>query len=385
MASAHFARVEDMVAALQPGYPVYCLRPGELKRNAERFLESFPGRVLYAVKCNPQLDVIRTLYDAGIRHYDTASLTEIATIREHFPRADCYFMHPVKARAAIQTAYDVYRVDHYVVDHPQELDKLVEVTGGGNAQVVLVRVATPQYDATYPLSDKFGAPPEDAVELLKKAESEGYQTGLAFHVGSQCRDANAYRHAVRICAEVAEQAGVKLHYLDVGGGFPVAYEDDAPPPLESYFEAIKESVNAVRLRGDCVLMCEPGRAMVASGCSVVVQVQLRKDRRIYINDGVYHSLGETVTGHIKLPARIVDVSGKRSAPLEDFHTFGPTCDNTDVLPYPLRLPADIGEGDWIEIGQVGAYSNSMTTQFNGFKPETFVTVDAPPLRPEISA
>lgn len=97
-----FATVEDVIKQLKPGYPVYCLRPQELKRQARYFLESFPGRVLYAVKCNPHIAVLQALYEAGIRHFDTASLAEIADVRENFPQADCYFMHPVKARASIR-------------------------------------------------------------------------------------------------------------------------------------------------------------------------------------------------------------------------------------------------------------------------------------------
>ena len=104
----NFATVEDVVEELKPGYPVYCLRPAELKRQATYFLDTFPGRVMYAVKCNPHLAVLEALYEAGIRHFDTASLAEIALVREHLPQADCYFMHPVKARASIMTARKVY-------------------------------------------------------------------------------------------------------------------------------------------------------------------------------------------------------------------------------------------------------------------------------------
>ena len=112
----NFATVEDVVKELSPGYPVYCLRPAELKRQANYFLDTFPGRVMYAVKCNPHLAVLRALYEAGIRHFDTASLAEIALVREHLPQADCYFMHPVKPRAAIMTAHQVDGVDHFVID-----------------------------------------------------------------------------------------------------------------------------------------------------------------------------------------------------------------------------------------------------------------------------
>ncbi|WP_259779661.1 type III PLP-dependent enzyme [Aestuariispira ectoiniformans] len=379
---SHFKDVDSMIKALKPGYPVYCLRPDELKKNAKMFLDNFPGRVMYAVKCNPHLSVLKAFYEAGIRHFDTASLAEIATIRENFHDADCYFMHPVKARSAILSADKVYRVDHYVIDHEAELKKIVDVTGGGNGQVVIVRLATPQYDAAFALSEKFGATPDEAVELLKKVVAEGCQTGLAFHVGSQCRDKQAYATAMEVVKDVIERAGVNLHYLDCGGGFPAHYVEDQPEPLMSYFQTIKEEVSKLPLRGDCTLMCEPGRALVASGVSLVVQVHLRKENSIYINDGVYHSLSETMTANVKMPMRVVRLDGTVSDKKAPFKIFGPTCDCTDVLPYEVMLPDDVQEGDWIEIGQCGAYSNSMSTKFNGFFPETYVTVDAPPLTPD---
>ncbi|MBP5856928.1 type III PLP-dependent enzyme [Marivibrio halodurans] len=379
---SHFASVDEMVARLQPGYPVYCLRPHELERTARAYLDQFPGRVLYAVKCNPHIEVLKAFYRAGIRHFDTASLAEIALIRENFPHADCYFMHPVKARSAILSAHEVFSVDHYVIDHEAELEKLVDVTGGGDGQVCLVRLVTPQYDALFKLSEKFGTDAAGAVDLLRKVEKAGFQPGLAFHVGSQCRSPQAFRDAIALVGEVLVESGVPIHYLDVGGGFPVPYVDDEPEPLDAYIAAIREGVQAIKLRGDCVLMCEPGRGMVASGMSLVVQVQLRKEGAVYINDGVYHSLSETLTAGVKLPMRLIRPNRAIARETQPFSVYGPTCDCTDVLPYKVDLPADIREGDWIEVGQAGAYSNSMTTQFNGFFPETYVSVDDPPLLPE---
>jgi ornithine decarboxylase len=377
-----FATVEDVIAELKPGYPIYCLRPDELKRQANYFLDSFPGRVMYAVKCNPHLVVLQALYDAGIRHFDTASLEEIALIREHFPQADCYFMHPVKSRAAIKTSSQVYNVDHFVVDHENELNKLIETTGGGDGQVVLVRIVTPVHDAQYQLSDKFGIAAEEAPELLRKVHDAHFQSGVAFHVGSQCRNPQAFVDGVNTALDVIEASGVPVHYLDVGGGFPAVYQDDQPPALGTYFDAISQVFDRSRLRGDCVLMCEPGRAMVASGCSLLTQIQLRKDNKLYINDGIYQSLSETLLGKMKLPARLINPERSIASEYQDFKILGPTCDSLDILPAPFYLPVDAEEGDWIEIGQTGAYSNSAATRFNGFFPETFVAVDAPPLMPQ---
>lgn len=377
-----FKDASEMVSVLDPGYPVFCFRPHELERQASLFLEKFPGRVLYAVKCNPHYDILSTLVKAGIRHFDTASLNEIARIREFFPRSDCYFMHPVKSRAALQSAHEVYRIDHYVIDHVSELEKLVEMTGGGNAQVVIVRLATDPTDAVYDLAAKFGASAEEAVQLLQQVDAEGYQTGIAFHVGSQCRSPQAYADAVKLAGEVARRSAVDIHYLDVGGGFPAQYVEDHPPSLDEYFTSIMQAVKEQNFRSDCVLMCEPGRGLVASCCSLVVQVHLRKDSRLYINDGIYQSLSESVQGGFRYPVRLVVTENRvASTNLCEFQVFGTTCDNLDTLPKPFLLPDDIREGDWIEIGQLGAYSNSASTNFNGFAVDTMVTVEDEPLRP----
>lgn len=381
--ASHFATVQDVVDSLEPGYPVYCLRPDELGRCAQLFLDSFPGRVLYAIKCNPHPAVLDALYNAGVRHFDTASLNEVATIRERYQDADCYFMHPVKARAAILSARQVYHVDHWVVDHPSEVDKITDVTGG-DGQVMLVRIRTKSFGAAFELSDKFGVLPEEAPALLEKVSKAGFQAGIAFHVGSQCREPEAFRDAIRVVGQVLEQTNVRIHYLDVGGGFPAHYIDDQPPPFHAFVEAITEEVAKINLRKDCVLMCEPGRALVASSTSLLTQVQLRKDNALYINDGVYHSLNETLTAGIKLPVRPVRKSGAFASETMPFKVYGPTCDSTDVLPSEVDLPIDINEGDWVEFGQIGAYSNAMTTRFNGFFPETYVTIDEPPLEPALS-
>ena len=374
-----FEDVRSMVEALRPSYPVYCLRPHVIRQAAQRFLELFPGRALYAVKCNPHPSVLRALYDAGIRHFDTASLPEIALIRESFPDAGVYFMHPVKSRAVIHAAARVYNVDTFVIDHEKELAKVVDETGGGEGVCIVVRLETPPIEGTFfHLSAKFGAKPEEAACLLRKARSQGCQVGLAFHVGSQCLMPRGYLEALRIVGKTMESAGTPLQIVDVGGGFPAHYVGSAIPPLEHYMSAIETGLKELGLRRDCILMCEPGRGLVAHGISVVVQVQLRKGNQLYINDGIYGSFDEMAAAKIKLPARMVRLGRDSSAPVESFVLNGPTCDSLDILPGSFELPADIEDGDWIEIDRMGAYSNATATHFNGFYPETLVvTCDQP--------
>jgi ornithine decarboxylase len=382
MAERQFADVKSMLETLQPSYPVYCLRPHVLRKSAQKFLELFPGRVLYAIKCNPHPAVVRILYEAGIRHFDTASLPEIAQVRETFPDAGAYFMHPVKGRAVIQASLRVYNVDTFVVDHMDELTKILQETDGGAGLNIIVRIKTPPAEGTlYHLAEKFGAGVDDAAAMLKEARAEGCQVGLAFHVGSQCIAPGAWTAALALCGEVVEKAKVPLQYLDVGGGFPAPYLGVNLPPLEEFMQEIEEGVKALNLRRDCVLMCEPGRALVAEAMSVLVQVQLRKDRRLYINDGVYGSFSEMVTGNIRLPARAWRLGGECGGSSEPFVLNGPTCDSLDVLPGEFHLPSDIREGDWIEIDRIGAYSNAVATRFNGFHPETLVVVNDQPVPP----
>ena len=375
-----FDDADAMVSALEPSYPVFCLRPQVLAENARRFIDGFPGRVMFAVKCNPHPAVLHYLYKAGIEHFDTASLPEIAQVREAHPGAEAYFMHPVKSRAALLSAAEVYDVRHYVIDHAGELSKILEAVERRDI-AVLVRLSTPGGKALFELSDKFGAAPAEAVELLRAVHEAGLETGLAFHVGSQCADPAAWRVAMDIAAQVVGAAGVPVGYLDVGGGFPASYSNHTVPPLEDFFDVIRDRLRETPVGSDCIVMCEPGRALVADSMSLVVQIQLRKGDALYINDGIFHSMSEPAVAGVQLPARLIRPGREIALAKTDFTIFGPTCDSTDLLPHTVSLPADAAEGDWIEFGQIGAYSNSMATRFNGFSSDTFVRVDAPAFLP----
>ena len=373
MKQGTFASVDAMVAALDPSYPVMCVHPARLGRGARAFLDGFAGRVLYAVKCNPEPRVIRHLAAAGIGHFDTASLPEIALVKELLPDAACYFNHPVKNRAAIEAAYHVYDVRHFVVDSLTELHKILEATGR-NDMVVQVRLATAPGYAAFDLSLKFGAPADEAAAALRAVADSGAIPALSFHVGSQCRSPEAWRRAIQEAGRVVAASGIAPTYLNVGGGFPAHYRGTQIPPLSDFFGVIHEEVRALPLPEGTEVFCEPGRALVVEGCSLVVQVHLRKGPSLYVNDGIFGSLSELNAGRLTPPVRLIRPSGQAAPDLMDFRIFGPTCDSADVLPMPFALPSDVREGDWIEIGQVGAYSNAVASHFNGFFCDTTVEI-----------
>ena len=170
---------------------------------------------------------------------------------------------------------------------------------------------------------------------------------------------------------------MQVEYYDVGGGFPADYGDPIPP-LEAYFDAIRAAKREFAL--DEPLFAEPGRALVADGCSVLTQVQLRKGDDLYINDGIYGGLSEIHLADLRPPVRAISrgtVKGTSRATggkLKPFRIFGPTCDSLDVFKVKFDLPDEIAEGDWIEFARMGAYSIGMQSGFNGFYTDTVVQV-----------
>ncbi|MDO9462054.1 MAG: type III PLP-dependent enzyme [Alphaproteobacteria bacterium] len=372
MPDPSFASVPDMLASLRPSYPVMCFWPERIAITARRFLNGFPGKVLYAVKCNPHAIVLKAMHDAGIRDFDTASLNEIALVNERFSDVSCYFNHPVKSRAAIDSAVRVYGVNDFVVDHPSELKKLIDIAGPGH--IIQVRLRTPGGVATFDLSAKFGADEDAGVELLREVVARQSRPAVSFHVGSQCRKASAYGKAFEIVARVLDRAGVTPEYINVGGGFPVSDAEVKAPSLEEFFSQISESATRYGYLGKVPLLCEPGRGMVADAASLITQVHLRKDNQLYLNEGIYGSLSEIVYGDLRPPLQAIRLRGPLSDEMRPFTLFGPTCDSNDVVPHQFALPKDISEGDWIEVGGVGAYSNALQSSFNGFTTDTFVAI-----------
>jgi ornithine decarboxylase len=378
--------VDAVVAREQPCEPVLCLRPAAIAMAARSFVEQFPGEVLYAVKCNPEPRVLRAIWAGGVRHFDCASLPEVALVREVLPEAEMHFMHPVKARHAIHAAYHEHGVTDFAFDSADELAKIVQETvpvglvGEPPVLGLFVRLAVPQGGA-YDLSGKFGVSAQEAAELLRLARPHAAQLGIAFHVGSQCLDPTAYARALDLAAEAIALSDVAVDIVDVGGGFPVSYPEVVPPPLAAYIAAIREAA-ATRLGGAVVLWAEPGRALVAGGGSVVVQVELRRGDALYVNDGVYGSLSDAGRPGFRFPARRIrsDLAENDALPQQRFMLYGPTCDSVDVMNGPFLLPSDIDEGDWIELGQLGAYGACLRTRFNGFDRALTVEVaDAPML------
>ena len=147
--------------------------------------------------------------------------------------------------------------------------------------------------------------------------------------------------------------------------------------------AIRDGARSAGLPEDCQLLCEPGRALVAEGQSIVTQAILVKPGQVFLNDGLYGSFREwELSGQIvTFPLKVIRPGARVAAETATFTAYGPTCDSLDKLPSPLTLPADIQVGDWIEFGLAGAYSNASTSGFNGFEENRWVGIESPSALP----
>ncbi|OGT33609.1 MAG: ornithine decarboxylase [Gammaproteobacteria bacterium RIFCSPHIGHO2_02_FULL_39_13] len=346
--------------------PFFAFRPHILRKSARYFLQHFNGKILYAIKTNPELHVLKHLYQEGIRSFELASLAEIALVREHFPDTECYFMNPIKSRAAIHDAYFQYGVRHFSLDSRAELDKILEETDFAKDLNLHVRLSIPNTYAEHSLAEKFGVNLLNAPKLLKAARQVARKIGVCFHVGSQCMHPDAYRIAIRMTRDLIHQLDFDVDFLNVGGGFPSIYPGLIPPPLHQYFEAIDEEFAILKTHNpEIQLLSEPGRALVAESTSLVVQVLLRKSNALYINDGIYGAMFDAGFPKLIYPVQLIRPK-RATSNLTAYRFYGPTCDALDQMKGPFYLPNDVQEGDFIEVGQLGAYGRTLATSFNGF-------------------
>lgn len=369
----------DLIRLHQPERPVLAFRPHAAKRAARWFLHNFPGHCLYAVKANDAPHILDVLVASGIHEFDVASMAEIECIAA-LPGTRAHVMHPIKSRELIRRAYYDYGIRSFALDCEAELQKIVTETGNASDLNLMVRMSCPNGFSEIPLEGKFGISWVEAADLLRQTRQAADCLGLTFHVGSQAMSPAAYGLALRTMSQHIVHAGVVADIIDVGGGFPSAYPGMEPPALSDYMDEIREVFDQIAVGWHCELWAEPGRALVAEAESVIVRVEARKDDTLYINDGSFGVLYDAAHVNFTYPARRVEVHGKSggAGPVAPFALYGPTCDSVDHMPGPFYLPESIAEGDFIEIGNIGAYGRVMSSRFNGFGHyENVILLDEP--------
>jgi ornithine decarboxylase len=374
-----FNNVNELVNILKPEYPVYCFRLQSIKTSVEFFKKNFSGRILYAVKTNPNEKILKSIVGSGIENFDVASINEVKLVKKIDSKIKIYFMHTIKSRESIKEAYYRYSVKDFALDSKDELLKILQMTNNAKDLNLYVRIAVSNEHAEIDLSRKFGALPSEALGLLRLCREHGKRVGLSFHVGSQCMDKISFSKGIAEIGNIIKKTKIIPDVINVGGGFPSIYPDLRPEPLENYLAEIKKSLNNLKLPKMPEIFCEPGRAIVAESGSTIVKILLRKKQKLYINDGTYGSLFDAGFPNFIFPSKMITDGRVVSKKLTSFNFYGPTCDSLDYMKGPFLLPNNIKEGDYIELGQLGAYGITFRTKFNDFYSDAIYQVDDKPI------
>lgn len=332
-------------------------------------------KVFYAMKANSTPEVLLQLANLG-SNFDVASPGEMRALNAlGISGSRMVYANPVKTLSGIKLAHDL-GVDKFTFDDESEIHKLASYAPGAK---VLVRVRVENKDAVVNLNEKFGAAPMQALQLLQLAKDNGLiPAGICFHVGSQSLSADAYITALEMCRELFDKAeiqGMHLTALDIGGGLPVPNEKVEAVDVDSMTDILREKLD--ELFPDTEIWSEPGRFMCGTAVNLVTSVigtKMRNGQPWYVlDDGLYGSFNGLMFDHwnfkMKMPT---DKAQEKAVP----STFvGPSCDSIDVVARDLPAPK-LEIGDRIMVPNIGAYSTSAATSFNGFPPaDTIVYED----------
>ncbi|MGS0685892.1 type III PLP-dependent enzyme [Nakamurella sp. GG22] len=327
----------------------------------------------FAVKANPAAPVLRALAALGCR-WDVASPGEVDAVLAAGGRPeDLSYGNTIKKSADI--GYAARRgVDTFTLDCAAELTK---ITAAAPGSTVLVRLATTGAGADWALGGKFGCPPAEAAALLAAAHRAGHRLGVAFHIGSQQRDPNAWDAPLALAAELrrgVRSDGAELAVVNIGGGLPAHLLTDAPP-ISAYGRAIDDAMH--RHFGDDrpELMAEPGRHLVADAGVLETEVVLVSERAgtrwVNLDAGLFTGLVEAYGESILYRLQVLRDGEPLAGEVGETILAGPTCDSLDVLYQRHRylLPLDLRPGDRLRFLSAGAYTATYSSVgFNGFPP-----------------
>ncbi|WP_375174525.1 type III PLP-dependent enzyme [Pseudooceanicola sp.] len=336
------------------------------------------ARIHYAVKANPQREIVERLVDLG-SGFDAASRAEIELCLSLGARPEnISFGNTVKKVRDIEFAWHA-GVTLFAADAEEELEKIAEYAPGAE---VYIRLIVDASEADWPLSRKFGCSRDKAVALMDMAVELGLKpVGFSFHVGSQTKRAEMWTTTLDQVAAVwdaAKEAGHELTLLNIGGGFPAYYGEEIQRPT-AYAARVMELVTE-RFGEVEHVMAEPGRGLVAEAGAIAAEVLLvskKSDndlhRWVYLDIGKFSGLAETMDEAI----RYQFLTERDHEAFGPCILAGPSCDSADVLyeQRPVELPLGLRSGDRFIIRNCGAYTSTYASVgFNGFPPLDVVVI-----------
>lgn len=351
------------------GTPFLLLDLQVVEENVEAIRSAFPGvEVWYALKCNPHPQIAATLARLGVG-FEVASPHEVRSLLSlGIPADRMMCLHTIKAPDFVRQLHSA-GVSVLAVDSREEIEKVACLAPGSR---IVVRIEVDGHGSRVPLGDKFGCPPDEAIELCRFARRFGVRpAGVTLHVGSQCESLRTWAEALRTCGAVCERLfedRSPAEIISLGGGLPVPYTADVPD-LASIGRVIREANPHRYGVDDCRVTIEPGRAIAATAGTLVVSVVGTATRAgirwVYLDAGTHHGLFEWLpaAGGLTMPITVEPTD----RPVQPCRLAGPTCDSMDALPGVFNLP-ELRVGDRLAFRYAGAYSTSIASRFNGFEP-----------------
>lgn len=343
-----------------------------LRGQCGTFLKYEPNiTTFYSMKANSAPELLREINMLGIA-FEVSSEEELKILlAEGIPVEKIITSNPVKSNDFVLFASQ-HGIHQFVADSIDELHKLAKLAQ--NCEVI-IRIVTDNSESGWPLDEKYGVEPIEALKLLLTARDLGLQpSGLTFHVGSQCRGLSSWKNALVTSANIWKQAqlkGIELKTLNLGGGFPAAH-DEGVPSVPEIMDLILDSTQTLFPDG-VSLMAEPGRGLVGNTGVLVASVigkSHRQDKNwLYLDVGVFNGLMETVGG---ISYSFTPKENSENQPVKNWVLAGPSCDSFDIIGRDILLP-ELFIGDQILIYPGGAYTTAYASNFNGMSiPKTYM-------------
>jgi ornithine decarboxylase len=359
---------------LEHGSPLLVLDVQRAREQYYALQQALPGVDLYyAVKSFPHPALLSLLADMGAG-FDLASSGEIELVRDLRVMARrTIHTHPIKRDKDIRDALR-FGCTTFVVDNTDELLKFLPYK---HRVGLLIRLSFRSQAAIVDLSKKFGCTVDDAADMIALAARIGVHIkGLSFHVGSQCSDAQQQVKAIETCNTLIRRCcsadTAPLSVLDIGGGFPVAY-DNRPVDIDGYCAPIRDALAA--LPQHVRVIAEPGRFISGPAMTCIATVigkAVRSGLRwYYLDEGVYSAFSGQIFDHVRYPLEIFSDDQRRFQGV----LAGPTCDSIDLVAEDVPLP-ELQLGDLVVGHMMGAYTAATATQFNSLPKTKIVVVNS---------
>lgn len=367
------AAVREFLDRNAPETPCLVLDLDVVRRRYAALRAALPdARVCYAVKANPDPDVVSELAALG-SSFDVASPGEIDLCLSLGAAPESLsYGNPIKKAAHVAHAHE-RGVRLFATDSESDLDNIADAAPGSQ---VFCRLLVGDAGSRTPFGRKFGCTPDTAVHLLRRAADRGLDPwGVSFHIGSQQLDPVAWEHGIAAARRVFDglaEYGIKPRMVNLGGGLPATYTQPAPV-LDDYAARIELALEQQFGPDRPELLVEPGRHLVGDAGVLSSEVVLvtpdssGEGRWVYLDVGRYNGLAETEGEAITYRIR----TSRDGDPAGPVVLAGPTCDGDDVLYQHDRyeLPLTLRPGDRVELLSSGAYTASYSSVgFNGFAP-----------------